>query len=81
MYQGGAEAVTKDSESDIVRKDMSYSPSSDRESGRLQQEQGTKPEAVNVLPGTGGPDDTGDIEMDPGEFHPKGDAKPEDAGH
>ena len=29
-------------------------------------------EAVQVLPGTGGPDDGGDIDIDPGEIHPEG---------
>jgi hypothetical protein len=32
---------------------------------------------VKVLPGTGGPDDVGDVEMAPGEYHPKGDATTE----
>jgi hypothetical protein len=27
---------------------------------------------VNVLPGTGGPDDVGDIDVDPGEINPSG---------
>jgi len=29
-------------------------------------------DAVQVLPGTGGPDDVGDIELEPGEYDPEG---------
>jgi hypothetical protein len=73
----------------IVEKDMSYSPSSEREVARNQddtvdsragEEGAVSSDEVKVLPGTGGPDDVGDVEMPPGEYHPKGDATPESRG-
>jgi hypothetical protein len=54
-----------------LEKDMSYSPASDAETEQLQET--TVPAArdadvdydqVEVLPGTGGPDDVGDVEFD-----------------
>lgn len=62
------------------------SPSSERETERNQDDtvesraggpEGIESDDVKVLPGTGGPDDTGDIEMDPDEYHPNGDATPQ----
>ncbi len=53
-------------------KDMAYSPASDADTDELQGEQFDSPalddpeidaDAVQVLPGTGGPDDEGDIEF------------------
>ena len=29
-------------------------------------------ESVKVLPGTGGPDDEGEVELDPEDYHPEG---------
>ncbi|MET0480467.1 MAG: hypothetical protein ABWY23_08590 [Mycetocola sp.] len=63
-------------------KDMSYSPSSGRETEELQDspqsqaldDQDIDPENVNLLPGTGGPDDVGDIEVDPDEIDLEGNA-------
>ncbi len=50
-------------------KDRSYSPSSDRETEALQRDP-ERPDAeveagdrVRALPGTGGPDDEGDVEV------------------
>jgi hypothetical protein len=57
-----------------LEKDMSYSPASDSETEELQDS--TVPAAVDseidyskvkTLPGTGGPDDGGDIEVDDGD--------------
>jgi len=51
-------------------KDTTYSPASDTDTERLQEEAGSSPafddpdidrSAIKVLPGTGGPDDEGDI--------------------
>jgi hypothetical protein len=51
-------------------KDMAYSPGSDTDTDELQDEPQESPalddpdidaDAVKVLPGTGGPDDEGDI--------------------
>lgn len=57
-----------------VRKDMRESPSSEAEVQELQEnaeesealgDPGIDEDRVVVLPGTGGPDDVGDIEPDP----------------
>lgn len=62
-------------------RDMSYSPASGVETQERQQAPGSSQaledpgidsDQVDVLPGTGGPDDTGDVDVDPGEIHPKG---------
>jgi hypothetical protein len=72
------------SEEDL-RKDTSYSPSSGRDDEALQEERVTDSAAVDsdmdsaeilVLPGTGGPDDDGDIEVDPSELNLSGDSIP-----
>jgi len=62
------------SENDPIERDTVYSPSSDEETRERQdkprESQATDDpdihdEDVNVLPGTGGPDDVGDVEVDP----------------
>lgn len=64
------------SESDIVRKDMSYSPASETETQGKQND--PVPETVDddidsddvrVTPGTGGPDDVGDVDVDPDDLN------------
>jgi hypothetical protein len=65
------------SEDEAVRKDMSYSPASDTETERKQQdplpdaaaEDDIDTDAVRAVPGTGGPDDTGDVEVDPDDLN------------
>ena len=64
------------SESDAVRKDMSYSPASESETQKKQGDpladtvdDDIDPSDVKVAPGTGGPDDVGDVDVDPGEIH------------
>lgn len=57
-----------------TEKDTSYSPASDRETEAKQDGQRTHadPEAAGratVLPGTGGPDDVGDVEVDEDELN------------
>ena len=68
-----------------LEKDTSYSPSSERDDDVLENEAVTDSDAVDadmdsseilVLPGTGGPDDVGDIEVDPSEFNLSGDSIP-----
>jgi hypothetical protein len=67
---------------DQTGKDMSYSPSSGRETEEKQEsadshafdDQDIDPENVNLLPGTGGPDDVGDVEVDPDEIDLEGNA-------
>ena len=72
------------SEADL-KKDTSYGPSSERDDEALQNERVTDSAAVDsdmdsseilVLPGSGGPDDVGDIEVDPSEFNLSGDSIP-----
>ena len=63
-------------------KDTSYSPGSDREqevrnspggqTGMPQRDPDIDEEAVNLLPGTGGPDDQGDIDVPGDEFNLNG---------
>jgi len=63
-------------------KDMSYSPSSGRETEELQEAPNSAalddadidPNDVNVLPGTGGPDDVGDVDVDPDDIDLEGNA-------
>lgn len=66
-------AVQSGNDDDTVRKDVSYSPSSGRETERAQDQPSSSShlddpdiddEAVNSLPGAGGPDDAGDIDVD-----------------
>lgn len=63
------------SENEDIERDTVYSPGSDRETEHRQ----TAPtessatddiddESVTVLPGTGGPDDSGDVDVDPDDI-------------
>ena len=70
-------ASTGLSEEDAVRKDRSYSPASETETEQ-KQSQGSPAAAndpdideddVKVEPGTGGPDDVGEIEVDPDDLN------------
>lgn len=60
------------------RLDTDYSPSSERETEVLQDDQDDSPalvdpdidrSAVKLLPGTGDYDDDGDVEVDPADIH------------
>ena len=61
------------SDQELTEKDTSYSPASEAETRAKQDDpvpDTIDPEAadrVKVAPGTGGPDDPGDIEVDPGD--------------
>jgi hypothetical protein len=64
------------SEADSVRKDMSYSPASETETQQKQAEglpetvdDDIDPDQVEVTPGAGGPDDVGDVEVDPEDLN------------
>jgi hypothetical protein len=70
-------------EEQIVRKDTNESPTAEKDTHVKQTNDVSSSAAlddadidesnVNLLPGTGGPDDVGDIEVDPGELNlPKG---------
>jgi len=65
------------SENDSVERDTVYSPSSDAETRERQKEPQESPatsdpdiddDDVKVLPGTGGPDDSGDVEVNPDDI-------------
>jgi len=63
------------SDDDQLRKDRSYSPSSGRETEAMQHDPEESDAArdagdrVRALPGTGGPDDVGDVEVPDDEVH------------
>ncbi len=64
------------SEADAVRKDRSYSPASETETERKQDDplpdtidDDIDPDDIRVVPGTGGPDDVGDIDVDPADLN------------
>jgi hypothetical protein len=63
-------------EQESLRKDMSYSPGSETETARKQADPlpGTldpdiDPADVRAVPGTGGPDDEGDVDVDPADLN------------
>ena len=58
-----------------TRKDVSYSPGSEDETAAKQRDplpdgldDDIDASRVRAVPGTGGPDDAGDVELDPGEI-------------
>jgi hypothetical protein len=66
-------ATQSGNDDDIVNKDMSYSPSSGRETENAQAEPRSSSHLadpdiddakVNSVPGVGGPDDAGDVDVD-----------------
>ncbi|HXH33914.1 MAG TPA: hypothetical protein VNJ54_05825 [Plantibacter sp.] len=64
------------SDDEQARKDRSYSPASERETEAKQadsqptvRDPDIRSGAISVAPGTGGPDDSGDVDVDPGELH------------
>ena len=64
------------SEQQSLRKDMSYSPASEAETQAKQSDPlpgsidpDIDTDAVRAVPGTGGPDDAGDIEVDPDDLN------------
>jgi hypothetical protein len=75
---GDAEAPLTDEE--LTTKDRAYAPASERETEVKQDDQSTHArdvdtDDVDLLPGTGGPDDNGMVDVDPGEIRmPRSDA-------
>lgn len=68
-------------------RDTAYSPGSEREtrsrqrrpaSSRAVEDPAVPDEKVKLVPGTGGPDDSGDVEVNPDDLHL--DAEPGDGG-
>ncbi|MDY0909392.1 hypothetical protein [Microbacterium sp. CFBP9034] len=64
------------SEQESLRKDMSYSPGSETETQQKQDD--PLPDTIDddidaadvrVVPGTGGPDDVGDVDVDPDDLN------------
>jgi hypothetical protein len=69
---GNSEAPLSDEE--LTTKDRAYAPGSERETEVKQNDQSTHAPDVDtddvaLLPGTGGPDDYGIVEPDPGEIN------------
>lgn len=64
------------SESDAIRKDETYSPASETETEAKQDDplpdtldDDIDTDQIVVTPGTGGPDDVGDVEVDPEDLN------------
>jgi hypothetical protein len=75
---GSSEPAPLD-DAEQTRKDVSYSPGSEAETAAKQDD--PLPDAVahdadidttriNAVPGTGGPDDAGDVDLDPEDVEP-----------
>ena len=71
----------KRTEEQGVRKDMTYSPASETETRGKQADplpdtvdDDIDPAKVRATPGTGGPDDAGDVDVDPDELNLSGHA-------
>lgn len=73
----GAKAEPE-TEQQVIEKDTSYSPGSDETTNEMQDAGATSPafddaeidrDSVKTLPGTGGPDDEGDVEVDTAELN------------
>ncbi|MHC2185718.1 hypothetical protein [Rathayibacter agropyri] len=82
----GAAPATS-SESETIEKDMAESPGSERETEAKQDEDPAASRTdisgsadVKAVPGTGGPDDVGTVEVDPGEVSLNGKPFPGHAG-
>ncbi|MHA6667711.1 hypothetical protein ACX3O0_02445 [Homoserinimonas sp. A447] len=65
------------SEDESIERDTTYSPASDTETRERQKHPADSPATadpevddaeVKVLPGTGGPDDSGDVDVDPDDI-------------
>jgi hypothetical protein len=75
---GNSEAPLSDDE--LTTKDRAYAPGSERETEVKQEDQSTHApdvdtDDVELLPGTGGPDDNGIVDVEPGEINlPRSDA-------
>jgi hypothetical protein len=63
-----AEQYNDTNERDIESKQTQ--PVADSEA--VKQDDEIDADAVKVLPGTGGPDDVGDVELKPEDYHPEG---------
>lgn len=65
------------SEDESIERDTTYSPASDTETrerqdspadSRATEDPDIDDDDITVLPGTGGPDDAGDVEVDPDDI-------------
>lgn len=70
MSDASASDLTPLTDEEQSEKDMSYSPASETETQAKQdapadpRDPDVDPDAVKVLPGTGGPDDPGDVVLE-----------------
>ena len=70
--------MVRDADDDIELKDTAYSPATEREQevrnspggqeSQAKDDPDIDADAVHLLPGTGGPDDQGDVQVDDSEF-------------
>lgn len=75
-FSGGEpETPTPTTNAESVRKDMTYSPSSETETQQKQADplpdvvaEDIDASDVRAVPGTGGPDDVGDVDVDPDDL-------------
>ena len=67
------ESTAADQYNDGNERDVNHKQSEPVESSEaIAQDPEVDADAVQVLPGTGGPDDGGDTELDPADYHPEG---------
>lgn len=71
-----ADAPAPLEDDELIRKDVSYSPGSDAETAAKQADplpdgvaDDVDPDDVRAVPGTGGPDDVGDVDVDPDDLN------------
>lgn len=74
-FAAGETEAMPPSTADVVRKDTTYGPGSETETEHKQQDplpdtldDDIDTDAVRAVPGTGGPDDVGDVDVDPGDL-------------
>ena len=65
-------SVASDQYHDGNERDVEQKQNTPVESSEAVQDPEIDADAVRVLPGTGGPDDVGDVEVSPDEYHPEG---------
>ena len=68
-----SEPVAAEQYHDGNERDIASKQDESVEDGQaMQQDPGIRADDVNVLPGTGGPDDVGDVELDPADYNRTG---------
>jgi hypothetical protein len=71
-----ADAAAPLEDDELIRKDVSYSPGSEAETAAKQADpmppeldEDIDESQIKAVPGTGGPDDAGDVDVDPGDLN------------